>query len=224
MSDNALVTPLVFSLPRTARGHAEDVRFEVPQPVPVTITKIMGELVEVQVEVKGRNSPFTIQKFTVPQSFSQWIREPTQVGDKGWIIPSNFYLGGMSGLNGSTANWYNRANMTNMVFQPISQKQFPNNTNRNLNQVFMNGPEGVRHQTTDGKYFHDIDGKNGQIVLGANGSTITFKQGSVEITINGNTHTFTDTQFKSAGDVLTKENTTLETHTHAMGPPPDPGS
>jgi hypothetical protein len=223
MADNALVTPLVFSLPGIAQSRAENQAQVDPQPIPATVTKIMGEMVEVQVTTQGRGTPFTLPKFIVPQAFSEWIREPTQVGDKGWLIHANYNLGGQSGLGGPS-NYYGRSNLTPMVFRHISQKQFPNNTNRNLNQVFINGPEGTMNQTTDGKYSINVDGKNGQIVLGANGSTITFTKDSVTITIGGNSHVFTSTQYKSAGDVLTQQNTTLETHTHAGGPPPDPGS
>jgi hypothetical protein len=214
-ANNALVTPLAYSLADLARIGSQNKNQQISQPIPVSITKIHGELVQVKIEAKGRGIPYTIPEFIVPQSFSEWIREPTQVGDKGWLVESNYYLGGMSGLNGGTANYYDRSNLTNMVFQHISQKQFPHNVNRNLNQVFQNGPEGVMNQTTDGKFFVNVDGKNAQVQLGANGSTITFKQDSVVITIGGQSHTFTSSMFQSAGDVLTHANTTLDSHLHS---------
>jgi hypothetical protein len=221
VSDNALVTPQVFSLPRAARSHANDAVSEQPQPIPVTITKIMGETVEVQVEAKGRTTPFTINKFIVAQAHSEWIRQPTQVGDKGWLVHANYNLGGMSGLGGN-ANYYGRANLTGMVFKHISQVKFPHNTNRNLNQAFINGPAGVKTQTTNGNSFIDIQAD--QIILQVGSTTMTITGSQITIKIGGNTHTFTSNMFKSAGNVETSANTTLDTHIHPGTAPPVPGT
>lgn len=226
-ADNSLTMPLAYHLPRAVDNRTQDKWQLSSQPIPCSVTKIVGELVQVKIEAQGS---YTTPEILVPQAFSEWVREPTQVGDKGWVTPANYYLGGMSGNAGGTANYAPRGNLTPMVFSHISQKQFPHNTNRNLNQAFINGPEGTMNQTTDGKYFHNVDGKNGQVVTGANGSTITFTQGSIIFKIGGGTHTFTATQFKSAGDVLTYQNTTLDTHLHSdaggagESGPPVPGT
>ena len=147
MADNALVTPLPFSLPRVVDHRTQDKEQLGTKALPVTVTAIVGEMVTVAVQAKGN---YTMPTITIPQAFSEWVREPTQVGDKGWAVPADFYLGGQSGLSGGTADYYERANMTPLVFQHISQKSFPHNTNRDLNAALINGPSGVVIQTTDG--------------------------------------------------------------------------
>lgn len=212
MSDNTHTMPMAFHLPLAVDHRTQD-RWQLSsQPIPVSVTKIVGELVQVKSEAQGK---YTIPTMLVPQAFSEWIRHPTQVGDKGWITPAHYYLGGMSGEAGGTANYAPRGNLTPMVFIHISQKEFPHNKNRNLNQVFINGPEGVRHQTTDGKYYHDIDGKNGKVVTGANGSTITFTKDQIVFEIDGGKHTFTKDKYKSAGDIVSNSDTTIDHHTHS---------
>jgi hypothetical protein len=220
-SDNSLTMPLAYHGPAAIDHRTQDRWQLATQPIPCSVTKIVGELVQVKVEAQGK---YTIPTLLVPQAFSEWVRQPTQVGDKGWVVPANYYLGGMSGNAGGVANYSPRGNLTTMVFMPISQKKFPNNTNRNLNQTFINGKEGTVNQTTDGKFSINVDGKNSKITLGADGSTITFTKDKVEITIGGNTHTFTATMFKSAGNVETSANTTLDTHIHPGTAPPVPGT
>lgn len=143
-ADNALVTPLVFSHPRAIDKRTQDKQQAGPQAIPVSVVQVIGELVKVKAEV---NSQFTIPQTLMPQAFSQWVRPPTQVGDKGFAVSADFYLGGQSGLGGGTANLYGRANLSTLVFMPVSQKSF---SSRNLNQVFINGPQGVLIQDQDG--------------------------------------------------------------------------
>ena len=144
-ADNALVTPQVFSLPQVAEVRAQDKGQVTSQAMPVTVTKLAGELVWVKIEAQ---SGYTIPEILIPQAFSEWLRPPTQVGDKGWAVPADYYLGGQSGLGGGVANYRGRGNLTPLVFHPISQKAFPHNTNRDLNAAFINGPNGVVLQAT----------------------------------------------------------------------------
>src|ERR1700678_3327164 len=99
MADNALVTPLAFSTPRAVDKRTQDKQQKAPQAIPVSVVQIIGELVIVKAEV---NSPFTIPQTLMPQAFSQWIRPPTQVGDKGFAVTADYYLGGQSGIGGGT--------------------------------------------------------------------------------------------------------------------------
>ncbi len=147
MADNALVTPSAFSLPKVVDQRTQDKQQLQQQAIPVTVVKVVGELVTVAAQAQ---SQFTIPQITIPQAFSEWVREPTQVGDKGWAVPSDYYVGGQDGLSGGTSDFRTRGNLTNLVFQHNSQKQFPHNTNRDPNAVFINGPAGALVQTTDG--------------------------------------------------------------------------
>lgn len=160
MADNALVTPLVWSSERGIRERTQDKEQMAPKLIPVTVTKVVGETVTVKANMKG---VFTIPELTIPQSFSAWIRQPTQVGDRGFAISTDFYLGGQSGLGGGTANFRGRANLTNLVFIPVSQVKFPTNTTRNLNAAFISGPEGAV-----------IQDQAGNTVLTINGTKLTY--------------------------------------------------
>jgi hypothetical protein len=177
-ADNSLTMPVAFHLPRAIDQRTQD-KYQIgSQAIPVSVTKIQGELVQVKSEAQGK---FTIpSNMLYPQLFSAWVRQPTQVGDKGWLTPADYYLGGMSGDAGGVANYRNRGNLTPMVFVHISQKSFPTNPTRNLNQVFINGPQGVLMQTTDG---------NASINIGANNITIKF--GNTQIVIDASSITMT---------------------------------
>jgi hypothetical protein len=90
---------------------------------------------------------FTLPSATYPQAFSKYSREPTQVGDKGYIVPNDVNLGGESGLGGGVANLFQRGNLTTGVFHPISNT---NNPKRDQNQFLVTGgPTGHKIQTQD---------------------------------------------------------------------------
>ena len=207
-ADNNLVTPIQNSIPTAIDKGAQDRQQLNVQNLPCTVTAVMGELVQVKVEAQGN---YTIPKVLVPQAFSQWIREPTQVGDKGFLTSANYYIGGMSGIGGGVANYQKRGNMTPMVFQPISQKAFPANTNRNLNALLLNGPQGVVLQDTGGS------------------CTLTLTSSGVVISVGGNTITINAAGISvSTGTITNQGKDVGSTHVHTLvtpgssdsGPPP----
>lgn len=170
MADNALVTPIVWGTESAINERAQNHIQNTPRQIPVSITKIMGELVQVKAEMQGTPyKPFNIPQIEYPQLFSAWIREPTQVGDKGYLTNADFYLGGQSGLGGGVANFRGRANLTNMVFSPLSQKSFPSNPTRDLNSVFINGPNGAIIQDQHGNGIVQVDNTNKKITVNPKG-------------------------------------------------------
>ncbi|HSY77227.1 MAG TPA: hypothetical protein VK890_10245 [Bacteroidia bacterium] len=101
---------------------------------------------------------FTLPNMTVPQAYSKYSREPTQVGDKGYVVPNDVNLGGESGLGGGVANLFQRANLTTGVFHPISNT---NNPKRDQNQFLVTGgPTGHKTQTQDTTTYHLLDALN----------------------------------------------------------------
>jgi hypothetical protein len=101
---------------------------------------------------------FTLPNMTVPQAYSKYSREPTQVGDKGYVIPNDVNLGGESGLGGGVANLFQRGNLTTGVFHPISNT---NNPKRDQNQFLVTGgPTGHKTQTQDTTTYHLLDALN----------------------------------------------------------------
>jgi hypothetical protein len=158
MSDNSLVAPLWRSLPAHTRKQTQDSQQKKPQKIPVSVVSVQGELVTVKVEAQGN---YTIDQFQVAQAYSEWLRGATQVGDKGYVTAADFYIGGMTGLGGGTADYRERANLTNMVFFPVSQKQFATNPNRDPNAIFINGKTGTVNQDTAGKSVHTVHPTSG---------------------------------------------------------------
>ena len=140
MADNSLVTPLVSNLPLAISSRAQDSQQRQPQSVPVRVVAIVGEFVTVATDAQG---PYTIPQITVPKNQSAYFRDPTQVGDLGYLVQGNYYLGGVSDQGGGTGNFNPRGNLTTMVFQPISQKPYTTNPVRDPNAAFVNGPNGV---------------------------------------------------------------------------------
>jgi hypothetical protein len=170
MSDNSLVKPLWQSLPLHAMKHTQDGIQKTPKEIPVSVVSVQGELVTVKVEAQGN---YTIEQFQVPQSYSEWIRGATQVGDKGFVSGADLYIGGMSGLGGGTSDYRIRGNLTTAVFTPVSQKQFNTNPNRDFNALFLNGMTGTVNQDTAGQSKHMVHPTMG-IIGTTKSSSITY--------------------------------------------------
>jgi hypothetical protein len=120
----------IQNLPKVIQGH---------------ITKILDDdFLEFTIDATG---PYTLPKLQIPQAFSKYHREPTQVGDKGYAVPNDFYLGGESGQSGGTADMYPRGNLATHVFHPVSAKNFDK---RDPNMFLVTGgPSGHTIQSQD---------------------------------------------------------------------------
>lgn len=131
--------------------------------IPCHVTKVDKDFIEVQFETQ--NGIFTPPTVKIPQSWSQYSREPTQVGDKGYAVPGNYYLGGVTGDAGGSTDYYPRGNLTTLSFNGVSHKQNPD---RDYDQLtHMGGPNGW----IVGPYQQQQqDGQNGQ---NGNGSSST---------------------------------------------------
>lgn len=172
--------------------------------LPCHVVAVSGSIVTVAFDVQG---PWTLPRITIPKAESPWIRMPTQVGDKGMTIPSDAYLGGISGLGGGTASMTRTpGNLSALVFVPVSSLGSPPS---NQNAAIVQGPDGAIIQTTSGTA--------SSIVVNSSGITMTF--GSTVVTINasgvsitGNT-TVTGT-LGSTGN-MTAGSIDLQTHYHS---------
>jgi hypothetical protein len=106
--------------------------------IPCHVTKVDKDFITVAFETA--NGIFTPPTVKIPQSMSQYGRDPTQVGDKGYGVPGDYYLGGVTGDAGGSTNFYPRSNLTTLSFQPVSHKQNPD---RDVDQLtHMGGPTG----------------------------------------------------------------------------------
>lgn len=208
MSGNFQKTPIVSSLSRFAEQKAQDAIQVLGRALPCSVTAISGAIVTVKFEV---NSLFTLPNVTIPQAGSAWAREPTQVGDLGFVVPADAYLGGVSGLGGGTAGLTTQANLSALVFQPVTNKTW---VAVDPNAYTLIGPNGVVLRDTN---------SNSVLTLTPSAVSITSSNGTITLSAGGHTLTV-----GAAG--VTIDGTVFETHTHSnaggqgVSGPPVPGS
>ncbi|EIA2157003.1 hypothetical protein K7A43_005061, partial [Salmonella enterica] len=106
--------------------------------LPAEVVSQSGKMVTVTFLL--RDIPYTLPQLTIPLFGPQYIRYPMQKGDKGIVIPADAYLGGVSGLGGGTADLTSPANLSALVFLPISNTEWENVDGQVLT---LYGPEGV---------------------------------------------------------------------------------
>ena len=152
-ADNAQRLPFWDMIESFVNRRIQDHLQMQPKNVPVTVTKVDKEFVYVQPDI--HSTVYTFPTIKVAQTFSRNVREPTQVGDKGYIVAADYYVGGETAYSGGQADLYPRGNLTPLAFQPISSGKF---SERNYNQTHVQGgPDGYHLESSDGKAFHDLD-------------------------------------------------------------------
>lgn len=140
MVDNALKMPLTSTLGRHIDRRANDFAHPMAKGLPCRVTKVNKDVVTVSFE--GSNQIWNMPTREIPQAFSPYGRDPTQVGDKGYASPSDYYLGGISDLGGGQSNWQQRGNLTPLAFHPISRL---NSETRDYDQqTWAGGPKGAK--------------------------------------------------------------------------------
>jgi hypothetical protein len=140
MADNSLKAPLSATLGRHANRVANDHAHPIAKGLPCRVTKIEKDILTIAFE--GSNKIWNMPTRKISQAFSPYGRDPTQVGDKGYASPSDYYLGGINKVGGGTANWQARGNLTPLVFHPISKE---NSETRDYDQLtHAGGPTGVK--------------------------------------------------------------------------------
>lgn len=176
MSDDFSKLWLQKNLDQVAVNKAAQAIENLGRALPCRVTAVNGSIVTVAFEVD--TSPWVLQPITIPKAESNWLRMPTQVGDKGVTSPSDLYLGGISGLGGGTADMRKRGSMSTLYFLPIS------NTSSgpiDPNAAQVQGPNGAIIKTTTGIA--------SSVVTNTTGTTITF--GSVSLIVNASGVTIT---------------------------------
>jgi hypothetical protein len=153
VNDIAQKFALVTQLHNFARTKAADNQQNVPKTFQGHVSAILAnDMLEFTLDATG---PYTLPKLQIPQAFSSYHREPTQVGDKGYAVPSDFSIGGTDGVTTSTSNMYPRGNLATHVFHPISNKNFDK---RDPNMFLVTGgPSGHTIQSKDKKTSTIID-------------------------------------------------------------------
>lgn len=106
--------------------------------LPASIVEQQGKMVTVSFEL--HDTPYVFPNVTIPLFGPQYIRYPMQPGDKGIVIPADTYLGGVSGQGGGVADLTPPANLSSLLFLPISNTEWESVDGQ---VVTIYGPEGV---------------------------------------------------------------------------------
>lgn len=205
LANNVLTTPFQRTMNDFAqRKIAEEIQ-QQGKAFPCSIVSVTGGIVTVKFELA--NTTNTYPNVTCPIANSLYVQEPTQVGDKGYVVPADAYMGGISGLGGGTADTTPRGNLATLVFHPVANSSWSGSPVPGT--ALVQGPAGVVLQTIDG---------NTSITITESGIAI---KGNV--TVNG--------FVMASGEVSTELRGTihLSTHEHPTaavgGPsPPSPGT
>ena len=186
--------------------------------LPCKVVSVSGAMVTVSFLVD--QSKFALPSITIPKAESNWLRNPTQVGDTGITVPSDVYIGIVSGTT-TTAPEINvrPPNLAALVFLPVSNKNSPP---PNQNAATVQGPDGAIIQTTTGTASSVITNTSGTTVnfggntLTVNASGINGTVGSSALTITSSTITLSAAgqtfELSSAGVVINGLN--FGTHYH----------
>ena len=160
---NPQTIPFARALSQFTRGVFSDLSEITALSLPCSVVAVSNAMVTVKFEVTG----------------------PTQIGDNGRVTVSDVYLGGVTGLGGGVANFTRKeSNLTSLVFEPLSNTDFPTIDG---NAYFITGPNGaviqddsgVNHVTVTSSSVTLAHGSN-TVVVSASGIAITGA-----LTING---------------------------------------
>lgn len=111
---------------------------QLAKSLPAHVVQIEKDFVHLAFET--RNNIFNMPVVKMPQSFSGYGRDPTQVKDLGYAVPGQYYMGGVSGFAGGNTSFFPRGNLASLSFQPVSNT---NASTRDYDQhTHTGGPNG----------------------------------------------------------------------------------
>ena len=85
--------------------------------LPCSVVSVSGQIVTVKFEVDS--SPWTLPQIAIPIATWSYDWIPVQPGDMGLTVPSDVYLGGISGLGGGVLSKHE------IVFPPVMAIKTP---------------------------------------------------------------------------------------------------
>lgn len=233
-------TPIARTLEAWGLRKAQSAIDLLGAALPASVVKVVSSGI-VTVKFELQNVPFTLPQITVPIEGSEYIRLPIQQGMKGWVKPSDAYLGGMSGLGGGIADLTPRPNLSNLVFSPIGNTAW--SAADDPNAVVIYGPDGVIIRDAKSKNVLTWRQDGVTFNLTAGSLTITIPTGQL-MTINGNVQINGNLQLggviegltgggysgdiKTGGNVIAgvggSDQVGLQTHTHQYQQPTGPST
>jgi hypothetical protein len=212
MANNTQKTPFASAMERFAQQRALDAYNLTGKGLPCTVASVSGSIVTVNFEVSA--APFTLPQLAVPMVGPEYIRYPTQVGDKGVVIPFDVLLGAISGMGGNIANLnLPPSNLGALVFTAISNVNW--STTDDENAVVIYGPNGFILRDT-GKNC-TITGDTENITINAK-TTLTLEVGGNSIVINSSGITITGTLTINGVAYLAHMHTAVQSGSDISGP------
>lgn len=169
--------------------------------LPASIVGRSGNMVTVSFEL--RDTPYVFPQVTIPLFGPEYIRYPMQPGDKGIVIPADTYLGGVSGQGGGVADLTPPANLSALVFLPISNTEWEGVDGQVLT---LYGPEGVTIRDA---------GSNTTFLLTPQSIAIATPD-SFTVTVGGTTLTLTGQGWSLAGQSGSLQDATANTSPRIM--------
>jgi len=200
-TNNVQKIPLVFSSGQAAIKRVRQALDITGKSLPCTVAQVVSSgIVTVNFEINA--APFTLSQITVPVHGTEYIRVPFQVGCKGYVNTADYYLGGMSGLGGGTADLRQRGNLSTLVFSPLGNTAW-STSDIDPNLLCQYGPNGVRLMDA---------GRNCIMTLTATGITVTI--GGVTVWSISTSQMLSNPAIKTNGDIITASLSSVDSHVH----------
>jgi len=142
-------TPISRTLPRMAQQAAFAELERRGYALPCHVSAVSGQIVTVVFDCTVNGA--TLQPVTMAIQGAEYIRMPTQVGDKGYAAPSSVDISIETGLgpaNSLPDLSTPPANLSALVFVPVGNKNWTPSPNPNATVIY--GPQGVILQDKSG--------------------------------------------------------------------------
>lgn len=203
-----LKTPIAASINTFTDKKVNDGLQSIGKSLPCSVVAVNGALVTVKFEI---NSNFTLPMVTVPVATSFYVREPTQVGDKGMVISADTYLGGVSGQGNGVASLVQQGNLSSLVFQPLGNSSWA--ASPDSNAVLLQGTNGVILRDLNGDNTLTANPTTTTIKIGS--ATFTFSDSGLNISVGGTTIAINGSGITVSGGDVVANSVSLETHVHS---------
>ena len=145
--------------------------------LPCSVVSVSGQIVTVKFEVNS--APWTLPQIAIPIATWSYDWIPVQPGDMGLTVPSDVYLGGISGLGGGVADMTPPGNLSALMFVPVANSSWTAPGGDALKRVIQ-GINGFIAQSINGLV--SIIGSLTTLTLTSNGYTIVFSSSGITIT------------------------------------------
>lgn len=169
--------PLGINVDTIARDRADTAIQRVGRRFPCSVVSVSGSIVTVKFEMETGN--VTLPQAQMPVFGPEYIRYPLQVGDKGFAIAADAYLGQMSGLGDGVATFAEVPNLSALTFMPIGNKNW---SSEDGNTLVLYGPGGVTLRNSSSSVTVQLT--NSGISINNGGGTVNITGGG-DVVING---------------------------------------